>query len=779
LPGLSYALPTLPSMFGDHPWALGLGEGLSAEFGVFDTQIFPDAIFFAARWEPFALAFARKGDELHTQYSFGKRMLPSMFGGVTLSQISGAGYTDFMTTFGLGYGFSRHLLMEFLVQDIVFRSADTHTMPRYEIALYMGAQHSPFTLRGFFSSKLREDGYTGDPNAFGAELFLRPLSGLELSVNLRRENEEYFAGAGMGIAFGDIFARAGVHRREGRNIVMTSATYGKHGRGDILAPKGSMLEFVVNGAMSETAQAGNSLLGVQGSLSFTSHLMALYRAAHDDNLKLVVLRLRDNSLGYARSEELMDALLALRRAGKDVLVVLEKGGLRNLLIASAASEIYLDPNIQFEISRPAMMATFYKGFLDKIGLEAQLFYRGPYKTAAQSYTEQTMSPEHRESATRILDFIGDRVLSLIAANRGIPAERIAGWVQAGLMTPEEALREGLVTHLGSYASVRRRVGRLDLQRHSVKHYLTLPEGFRSNDAIALISIEGTIVNGASSRRSLPFAGRSVGAETIIGALYQALQDSRVRGIIVRIDSGGGDGHASERIREAILLAAGIKPLVISMGDVAASGGLWIACGDENLKLDISAGASTLTGSIGVIAGKVSTEKLRSMLGIQSERIGDANTFLFDDSKGFTPEQQALVEKMLDYWYNKFVNIVAGGRRLSREEILKSAEGRVWTGGDAHARGLVDRNAGFIGAYTILMGRLRGNPLDYEYIELPQTHIDLVSLVTGVNSGSAPPIGLLPNQWTALTASLNDPDSWPGLFMSGRALALLPWNWEFE
>ena len=779
-PGAGHAIPTLPSMFGDHPWALGLGGGMSAELGFSDAGNFSDSLFLAARWRSLAAGLAREGDVFHWNLALGGRAknssLQGFFGGAALNLFSGEGYTDLTATLGMSYAFSRHLLLEYRIRDIVLsREAGGRIMPQYGMSLYIGAEEAPLTLQGFFSFPASVDNY-----AFGAHLFVRPLRGLELSINVRRENEEYGVGAGLGIAFGDVFLRGRIYRREGGNTILASAVYGEHGRGRIFGEEDSMLELVVSGAMSETAQAGNSLLGAQESSGFASCLLALYRAAHDTSLKLVVLRLREHSLGYARSEELMDALLRLRRAGKSVVAVLEKGGLRNLLIASAANEIHLDPNVQFEIARPAMTAVFYKSFLDKIGLEAQLFYRGAYKTAAQAATEPAMTPEHRESAGRVLENIGERALALIAANRGCTPEQAAAWCRTGLMTPEEALRAGLVTHLGSYAHVRGLVSRHDLRMRSLGHYRALSEGFRENNAIALISVEGTLVNGISSRRSLPFAGRSAGAETIIGALQQALRDHRVRGIIVRIDSGGGDILASARMREAILLAAGVKPLVLSMGDAAASGGFWIACGDDKVKLDISAGASTLTGSIGVIVGKVSTEKLRAILGIQSERLGDANARMFDDNKGFTTEQRGLVEKMLDYWYAQFVDLVAGGRRLSRESALESAAGRVWTGGDAHARGLVDRNAGFIGAYEFLVERLRGKPLDYECIELPQTQPNLTSLITqGLHAGMNAGGGQFLTEWPALAASLGDADSWPGLFISGRALALLPWSWEFE
>ncbi|MDR2733847.1 MAG: S49 family peptidase [Spirochaetota bacterium] len=756
-----HTLPSLPASYGAHPWALGLGGGLAAEIGFLDHENFAESLFFAARWKSVAAALAREDDVHHWQFSFGLPGGSSFLGGAALNLFAGDGYTDTTATLGLGYGFSRHFLTELQIRDIVLsRDAGGRVMPQYDLAFYLGAQDALFTLEGFFSLAARGGEYN-----LGAKLFFRPASGLEFSASLGYAQSELCLGAGIGVALGNIFERAGFSHNKNKNTVSASVVLGDHDHGDLLARENTLLEVVVNASISGQAREGNLLFGQKDSPGFAARLFALYRAAHEPSLKLVVVRLSENSLGYARSEELMEALLALRREGKKIIAVIEKGGLRNLLIASAANEMYMDPNVQLEIAGPAMTVAFYKGFFDKLGIDAEFFARDVYKTAPQSYTEPEMTPAHRESAIHILDRIRDRVFVLIAANRGLTPERVASWCAKGLMTPEEALREGVVTHLGSYAGLGRTLARLSLAPQSLGSFLDLPQGFTANDAIAVVTIEGTIVNGKSRNFSIPFLGKSAGADTIIAALREALLEKRVRGIIIRVESGGGDILASARIREAIISAAKRKPLVISMGDLAASGGFWLACGDAGTRLQIFAGSLSLTGSIGVFAGKVSTEKLRAHLGIASERLGDPNANLYADEKGFTPEQRALINKMLDYWYAQFVDLVAEGRRMPRDKVLKSAGGRVWTGEDAGEFGLVDRNAGLLGAYAALLYGLRGDPLRCDLVEYPKERFDLANLI---------PTGL-----GTIMASFSDPDDWPGILGSGRALALLPWNPVFD
>jgi protease-4 len=737
--------------------------------GFLDYENLSRSLFVAARWKPLAVSLAREDDVLHWQFSLGGGLpsptssFPNVFSGVTLSLFSGEGYTDVAATLGIGYGVTHHFLVEVALRDLVLsRNAGGSTKTFYDIAFYLGAPDALFTLEGIYSIPL----HNGEHSGLGAKLFFRPTSGLEISLGMQWEKHEWGFGAGVGLGFGGVlFGRVGYAHSNGRHVLGASFVAGDPGHGDILASDDTFLEVVVGDSISEQAKEGNILFGAKDTPGFASRLFALYRACHEKSLKLVVVRLRDNALGYARSEELMEALLVLRRYGKGIVAVLEKGGLRNLLIASAANEIYIDPYIQMEIAGPAMTASFYKGFLDKLGIEAELFARDAYKTAPQSYTEQKMTPEHRESANRILLRVRERVFARIAENRAFTAEQVAAWCAKGLMTPAEALREGVVTHIGSYASLGKLLQRYSLVPQTLESFLTLPQGFVPNNAIAVITIEGTIVNGTSSGFSLPFFGKSAGADTIIAALHEALRDKYIRGIIIRVESGGGDVLASARMREAITHAAKRKPLVISMGDVAASGGFWLACGDEETKLDIYAGAMSLTGSIGVFAGKVSTEKLRAKLGIESERLGDPNAHMFSDDKGFTPEQRAMINKMLDYWYDQFVDLVAAGRHMARDEVLKSAGGRVWAGDDARTFGLVDHNEGLMGAYLALVQRMHGNPMKYTLIEYPKARFGLANLVTGGLEAS-------------LTA-LSDPEAWPGILVHGNSLALLPFTPEFD
>jgi protease-4 len=540
---------------------------------------------------------------------------------------------------------------------------------------------------------------------------------------------------------------------------------GDHGTGDLTGDPAFCLEISVAGEMAETGKDGNALIGVPSVIGFARQISAIRKAALDPRVRAAIVHLRAHSLGWARSEEMMQALLELRARKIPLIACVESADLRSLMIASAADEIHVHESAQVRTSGPAMLATFYTGLLEKLGLEARLLYRSEYKTAAQSVTEKSMTVAHRESAQRVVDLITSRALALIATNRGVPLTRVLGWSRDGLMTPREAVKKGLVTGTLSWDGVRRFIAGKGFRLARPEAWLGVQSGFSRPSGIAIVHVEGTIVNGGGGLPQLPFGETSAGADTVVRALSRATSDRSIRGIIVRVQSGGGDVLASERMRAAIVAAAQRKPLVISMADLAASGGYYLACGDGKTPIMVFAKSATLTGSIGVITGKLVTRKLRGTLGLASESVGDSNARIYGDETDFTPNQLALVTKMLDYWYDEFKSAVARGRRMQRERVEQYARGRVWAGMDAIEFGLIDREGGFHAALLWLADRINKPWQDLDLIEINSQPANLSRLVTGGISLDL--------------SAIMDNDAWPGLFFSGRALALLPWKLQLE
>ncbi|MGB9308904.1 MAG: signal peptide peptidase SppA, partial [Mycobacterium sp.] len=386
-------------------------------------------------------------------------------------------------------------------------------------------------------------------------------------------------------------------------------------------------------------------------------------------------------------------------------------GTMSYYLASAFGEVWMQPSGSLGLIGFASNAMFLRDALAKAGIEAQFVARGEYKSAANLFTEDGFTDAHREAVTRMLESLQGQVWQAVAESRNIDSGALDEIADRAPLLRDDAVASGLIDRIGfrdeAYARIAELVGVEDVSdeetppRRSLARYASarprltpaVPSvpGRRSKPTIAVVTMEGTIVNGRGGPQMLPLGPSSVGGDTIASALREVAADDSVSAIVLRVDSPGGSVTASETIwREVVRARERGKPVVASMGAIAASGGYYVSMSADA----IVANAATITGSIGVITGKLVIRDLKDRLGVGSETVRtNANADAWSIDAPFTPEQRAHREAEADLFYNDFVQRVAEGRNMSTEDVDIVARGRVWTGADALERGLVDELGG--------------------------------------------------------------------------------------
>jgi protease-4 len=445
-------------------------------------------------------------------------------------------------------------------------------------------------------------------------------------------------------------------------------------------------------------------------------LDALRRAETDRQVAGVVAHVGQRPLGLALSSELRDAVLRFRRSGKAAVCWTETfgelgAGNVGYHLASAFDEIWLQPSGDLGLTGVVARAVFVRDALDRLGVIPQLGQRHEYKTAADTFLRSGMSDAGREMAHRLAESATETIVADVAAGRGIEPAAVREIVDRAPLTAAEALESGLVDRLGYrdevYAMLRSRLGDVRLlylerygRRRERRSALGRAVLRRSRPVVALVRASGAIHLGRAG--AFPFTGPSVGSDTLGAALRAAGRDPSVEAVVLRVDSPGGSYVASDAIRREILaLRASGRPVVASMGTVAASGGYYIS-----MPCDVVvASAATITGSIGVLAGK---QVIRDALGragirVDSEAVG-THAEMFSAQRPFTDDEWERLEAWLDAVYADFTEKAAADRRLPVEQLREVARGRVWTGADALARGLVDRIGGLEEAVAVACER---------------------------------------------------------------------------
>ncbi len=461
---------------------------------------------------------------------------------------------------------------------------------------------------------------------------------------------------------------------------------------------------------------GGSALGIFGIRDEDPYLRLLRRlklAAEDRTLGGLVVKIERLPVGLAEAEELRAELVRLRKAGKKVAAVLLSGGDKEYLIATGADRIWVSPQSFLDVNGLTASAIFLGDTMQKLGIKWDVARVGPYKDAPDALTRASLSREARESLDAFLDSEMRRYEGLVTDARGLSAERFRKVLEEGLLPPRLAVREKLADDVVDPAQLDRAGQALVPDGRWIGTYWPpIPERrWGEPRRIAVVPVMGVITSGRSRSDPLGFS-RSAGSETIQRALRDAESDPRVAAIVVRIDSGGGDGLASDVIYRSVLRARTRKPVVATMGGAAASGGYYAAMGADW----VLAEPTTLTGSIGVFVLKPGFEGLGKKLGINVETLkrGPLSDIL-GLYRPWTPAEQAAAQRWVDAFYEDFVNEVARSRKMERQRVDAVARGRVWSGEDALSRGLVDALGGMPEA--IAEARRRAGVPDSEDLQL--------------------------------------------------------------
>jgi len=432
--------------------------------------------------------------------------------------------------------------------------------------------------------------------------------------------------------------------------------------------------------------------------------IGLIQARNDPQVLGLSLYLSNARFGFGKAQELRSLLQSFRQSDKFVKCFLETAGEGTngtlaYYLVSACDHITLAPMGDMNLVGLYSDAYFLRGTLDKLKIETDFSHAGQYKSAAEQFTNTAHSPAAEEALSSVLDDLFSQIVSAIAEDRNLTPESVRDLIDRAPLTAEEALKAGLVDSLGypdEYEESLSDFSTKEPRLVSLSDYAP-PGRFPTGDRVAVVFAQGTIVRGSNGTD--PWSQqRYVGSETLGTILRELAEDSEVAAVVLRIDSPGGSALASDLILREVIRLAERKPVVVSMSDVAASGGYYIASKASG----IVAEPATITGSIGVVGGKFVLRRFQEdLLGITHDTLKrGANADFFSTLDHFSPQQAELYERLMLRIYEAFVGHVADGREMTREAVDAVAQGRIWTGRQALEHGLVDQLGGLDAALDL-------------------------------------------------------------------------------
>jgi protease-4 len=465
------------------------------------------------------------------------------------------------------------------------------------------------------------------------------------------------------------------------------------------------------------------------SMTLRSLITALQKAAKDDRIKGLLLKgsftPAGYGSGYACLHELRDAIIAFRKSGKKVYAYLESPTTRDYYVASAASTIYLNPYGDMEMPGLASEKDYYKQFFDKYGIDVQVTRVGKYKSAVEPFITDKMSDADREETQKLLGDLWGDFLSAVSDSRGVDPTQLQQLVDTdGFILPEHARDAHLVDKLAYFGDVLDDLGKvapssdyadvpLPFKQVALEDYISrgsTPKlvGERSNsNIVAVLYMEGEIVDGWGDTTN-------IGGDRFAAELRQLQRDDKVKAVVLRVNSPGGSAYASEVIQREIIALKAKKPVIISMGNYAASGGYWVSTfGDR-----IFAETNTITGSIGVFGMFFDIQKLANAYGFTFDVAKTGQYADFDTiTRPKTPQEINLAQARVDDLYGKFLDKVSRSRNIPIDQLQQIAQGRVWSGSDALNLHLVDEIGGLQKAIDYAANRAKLGT-NYELREVP-------------------------------------------------------------
>ncbi|MGM0578263.1 MAG: signal peptide peptidase SppA [Myxococcota bacterium] len=465
---------------------------------------------------------------------------------------------------------------------------------------------------------------------------------------------------------------------------------GTRTRPSLVTPGGKVVRMELSGDIPERPSPG--LFG-GGGVPLAAWLGALQAMARDDDVAGVLLDVRA-APDWGQCWELRQAMGALKRAGKRVYVRLTMGDMRAMYLASAADRVLLHSSGALDLRGLSITRTYLAGLLSKVGVNAQIVRWSEYKSAPEQFTRRGPSDPAAEQTRDLLRAVDTAWFAAVTGGRGLKRERLKEILRDGPQTMRMAHDLGLVDRVLPDRKIEEAI-REDLGRRArvVDGYHPPPGAWRrwgGPARVAIVPVVGSIVDGEGSDLDLPILGTTTGDRDVTSAMDRALRDPRIVAIVIRVDSPGGSVTASERMYQAVQRAAERKPVVVSFGDVAASGGYYLAAGAPR----ILSTPLTITGSIGIFAGKVDLSGLHDLLGVDTwtERTAP-HADAMGTHRPWTGEERRNARERLEAYYERFVSLVASGRGLDSEAAHERARGRVWIGSRALALNLVDAEGG--------------------------------------------------------------------------------------
>lgn len=502
------------------------------------------------------------------------------------------------------------------------------------------------------------------------------------------------------------------------------------------------IDYQINERTANNPLAAIGFLGFDGekSLGLNDILASIKKAKDDSNIKGIFLDESYMMQGQATTEELRNALLDFKKSGKFVVAYSEIYTQGFYYLASVADKVYLNPKGIIEFKGFSSEVTFLKGALDKLGIEAQIIKVGTYKSAVEPFFLTKMSDANREQVTSYLGSMYDHFLTGIGKSRHINKDSLFNYANTGrIQEPEDALKYKLVDGLKYKDEILSELKhRTDINEKDDLHSVELGEYVKSSakddgkddddkksyskNRIAVIYASGEISGGDGD-------DNSIGSEKISRAIRKARTDDKIKAIVLRVNSPGGSSLASDVIWREVMLTKKVKPIIVSMGDVAASGGYYIACAADS----IFAEPNTITGSIGIFAVLPNMQKFfNDKLGVTFDGVKTGKyADLGDVSRPLTPEERAMLQKSVNRGYDTFTKAVADGRKKTQAYINSIGQGRVWTGQQALKIGLVDRLGNISDA--VASAARKANLKDYQLVSYPEQKSVLSKLGQGFSA----------------------------------------------
>lgn len=558
---------------------------------------------------------------------------------------------------------------------------------------------------------------------FRAEVELVP--GLLLQGQIDDQGNNFFLGAKINLPNFSLGSSNSFQEKEGFRQGVTYLGLSSQRHRTVLQRKNNFLVLGLGGELPEEARRGGFKTK---NKTLRQVLETIDKAKGDNTITGLVVKIDPLRCGLGKIQELREALLDFKASHKNLVVLMETGGTKEYYLASVADRIVMLPSGYLDFSGLAAQVTFLKRTLNKLGVVADLEHVGKYKTASDLLTRDSMSEAHQEVVNSMLDDFFGQITEQIAADRGLTKEQVIEKINQGPFTASEARRAGLVDKLAfadEIEDIIRETPKKKLARFKSRPRLLSEAAYTKREylryswkvlpKIAVIYVTGLITSGNSGADLL--FGNTVGSYTIAGSIRKAREDGSVKAIVLRVDSPGGSGLASDVIWRELKLTRKKKPVLVSMSDVAASGGYFVSIPGE----EILSNPGTITGSIGVISGKFSLAGLYRKIGVivQTEKRGQYAD-LYTTTRTFSEQEREIVKRQTREFYDEFVGKVAEGRNLDTAYADSIAQGRAWTGRQAKENRLVDRFGGLTQAIELAKSKAGlGKDEEVEIVALPK------------------------------------------------------------